>query len=111
MRSRAFFTTDSQYLGFDPNCTAAGDQIFLLIGSDVPFILRPAGNDFELVGAWYVHGIMYGEGLCRNFYISNPFYPGSEPIQENRNNTQIGGSVCQELARTTWDTTSKELKD
>ena len=51
MRSRAFFTTDSLYLGFNLNCTAAGDQIFLLIGSDVLFILRPAGNDFELVGA------------------------------------------------------------
>ena len=130
MRSRAFFITDSRYLGFGPNCTAAGDQIFLLIGSDVPFVLRPAGNEFELVGACYVHGIMYGEGLCQNFYINNQFYPGSDPsgtwdissekvstaewrkIEENSDNSHTGGSVCHELARTAWytDTTSDELK-
>ena len=129
MRSRRFFTTDSRYIGFGPNCTVAGDQIFLLIGSDVPFVLRPAGNEFELVGACYVHGIMYGEGLCQNFYINNQFYPGSTPsgtwdfssekvptaewrmIEENGDNSHIGGSVCRPLARTTWGTTSEELKD
>ena len=129
VRSRAFFTTDSRYFGFGPNCTAAGDQIFLLIGSDVPFILRPAGEKFELISACYVHGIMYGEGLCKNFYINNQFYPGSVPrgtwnffgdkvptaewrtIEENSDNSQSGGSVCHELAPTTWDTTSEDLKD
>jgi hypothetical protein len=58
VESRAFFTTDSRYLGFGPDCTAAGDQVFLLIGSHMPFVLRPAGEKFELVGACYVHGIM-----------------------------------------------------
>ena len=129
IRSRAFFTTGSRYLGFGPNCTTAGDQIFLLIGSDVPFILRPAGDEFELVGACYVHGIMYGEGLCQNFYINNQFYPGSVPrgtwdfsrekvptadwrmIEENSDNSQIGGSVGHELTPTTWDTTSEDLKN
>ena len=129
IRSRAFFTTDSRYLGLGPNCTAAGDQVFLLIGSDLPFILRPAGNEFELVGPCYVHGIMYGEGLYQNFYINNQFYPSSVPrgtwdfspekvptaewrkIEENSDNSQIGGSVCHELAPTTWDTTSEDLKD
>ena len=79
VRSRAFFTTDSRYLGFGPKCTAAGDQIFLLIGSDVPFILRQAGEKFELVGACYVHGIMYGEGLHQSFNINTQLYPGSIP--------------------------------
>ena len=128
VRSRAFFTTDSRYLGFGPNCTAAGDQIFLLIGSDVPFILRPTDEKFELVGACYVHGIMYGEGLCKNFYINNQFYPGSVPrgtwnffgdkvptaewriIEENSDNSHIGGSICHALAPTTSSTISKELK-
>ena len=129
MGSRAFFTTDSRHLGFGPNCTAAGDQIFLLIGSDVPFILRPADNEFELVGACYVHGLMYGESLCQNFYINNQFYPGSDPsgtwdfssekvptaewreIEENSDNSQIGGSIYHELARTTWYSTREEFKD
>ena len=130
IKSRAFFTTNSRYLGLGPNCTAAGDQVFLLIGSDLPFILRPAGNEFELVGAFYVHGIMYGEGLCQNFYINKQFYPGSVPrgtwdfspekvptaewrkVEENSDNSHTGGSICHELARTTWDTdaTSEDLK-
>jgi hypothetical protein len=79
VRSRAFFTTDSRHFGFGPKCTAAGDQVFLLIGSDLPFILRPAGEKFELVGACYVHGIMYGEGLHQDFGFNNQFYPGSTP--------------------------------
>ena len=126
--SRAFFTTDSQYFGFGPNCTAAGDQIFLLIGSDVPFILRPAGENFELVGPCYVHGIMYGEGLSQNYYMNDEFYPGSAPggtwdfsknnvptgewrtIEENNDNSHISGSVCHKLAPTTSNITSEELK-
>ena len=126
--SRAFFTTDSRYFGFGPNCTAVGDQIFLLIGSDVPFILRPAGGKFELVGACYVHGIMYGEGLCQNFYMNTEFHLGSVPggtwdfsknkvpkaewktTEENSDNVHIGDSICHELAPPTWNTISEDLK-
>lgn len=126
--SRAFFTTDSGHFGFGPNNTAAGDQVFLLIGSDIPFILRPAGEKFELVGACYVHGIMYGEGLCQNNYINNQFYPGSvasgtwnflcekvptaswRTTEENSDNSHIGGSVCHELAPTESKIISEELK-
>ena len=126
--SRAFFTTDSRYLGLGPTCTAAGDQVFLLIGSDLPFILRPVGNEFELVGPCYVHGIMYGEGLCKNFYINKQFYPGSVPrgtwdfspekvpraewrkIEENSDDSHFGGSVCHELSPTRWNTASEKLK-
>ena len=128
MRSRAFFTTDSRYIGFGPNRTAAGDQVFLLIGSNVPFILRPAGEKFELVGACYAHGIMYGEGLSENVYINNQFYPGSvqggtwdfskgkvppaewRTIEENSDNSHIGGFVCHELAPTTSNIMNEELK-
>ena len=127
--SRAFFTADSRYLGLGPTCTAAGDQVFLLIGSDLPFILRPVSNEFELVGPCYVHGIMYGEGLCKNFYINKQFYPGSvrrgtwdfspekvpraewRKIEENSDDSHIGGSVCHELSPTRWNTASEKLKD
>ena len=128
MRSLAFFTTDSRYIGFGPNRTAAGDQVFLLIGSNVPFILRPAGEKFELVGACYAHGIMYGEGLSENVYINNQFYPGSvqggtwdfskgkvppaewRTIEENSDNSHIGGFVCDGLAPTTSNIMNEELK-
>jgi hypothetical protein len=47
-----------------------GDQVWLLKGSKVPVVLRPAGqsNSWTLIGDAYVHGIMYGdnfeEGKC-----------------------------------------------
>lgn len=36
--------------------------MWVIIGADVPFILRPAADDgFLLVGEAYVHGIMDGD--------------------------------------------------
>ncbi len=119
VRSRAFFTTDSRYLGFGPKCTAAEDQIFLLIGSDVPFILRQVGEKFELVGACYVHGIMYGEGLHQSFNINTQLYPGSIPggewnfsdhkvppatwmtVAENFDGSHVDASIIHKFAPTT----------
>ena len=82
VRTRTFFTTDSGHIGFGPKCTTPGDQVYILIGSDMPFLLRPAGKKFELVGACYVHGIMYGEGLHPDFGFDSRFYPGSTPGDE-----------------------------
>ena len=82
VRTRAFFISDLGHIGFGPKCTVAGDQIYLLIGSDLPFVLRPAGSKFELVGACYVHGIMYGEDLHKSIGFNSHFYPGSNPGDE-----------------------------
>lgn len=115
-RSRALFTMDSRYFGFGPKRTTAGGQVFLLIGSDLPFILRPAGEKFELVGACYVHGIMYGEGLHQDFGFNSQLYPGSitggewdfsdpkiDPakwmtVAANGDVLHTDGSICDELA-------------
>jgi len=40
--------------------------VFLLRGAEVPFILRPMGEEkgkkkFQLVGEAYIHGVMDGE--------------------------------------------------
>lgn len=46
----------------------SGDKVFVLRGSEVPFILRPCGlgrEGFFVVGDCYVHGIMDGEALGR----------------------------------------------
>jgi hypothetical protein len=82
VRSRAFFTTDSRYLGFGPDCTAAGNQVFHLINLVLPFFLRPVGEKFELLGACCVHGIMYGEGLHQDFGFDNQLFPGGTPGSE-----------------------------
>jgi hypothetical protein len=47
--------------------------------SDPLFVLRPAGEIFELVSACYIHRILYGEGLSQDFGVNNQLYPGSTP--------------------------------
>lgn len=60
---RKFFTTEDGYIGLGPVTSRAKDMIYLLLGSDVPFILRPATADtMSFVGPAYVHGLMQGEG-------------------------------------------------
>jgi hypothetical protein len=42
-----------------------GDKVYILMGDDMPFVLRPfGGNTFGFGGQSYVHGIMVGEALA-----------------------------------------------
>ena len=60
--SRRLFLTTGSYLGIGLMSAQQGDQIWILPGTNSPFILRPADNgQFRLVGEAYVHGIMQGE--------------------------------------------------
>lgn len=50
------------YIGLGPLETCVGDTIWIIPGTGVPFVLRPAGNgDFLVIGEVYVHGVMDGE--------------------------------------------------
>ncbi|KAG4431063.1 hypothetical protein IFR05_013455 [Cadophora sp. M221] len=60
-RRRVFFLTKKGYMGIWPDGMVPGDRVFTFVGGDVPFVLRPVGEEFELVGEAYVHGIMDGE--------------------------------------------------
>ena len=43
---------------------AEGDEVWILAGTKVPYVLRPLGNSGdELVGEPYLHGIMFGENV------------------------------------------------
>ena len=68
---RRFLTAEDGCFGLGPVTTRAGDIICLLLGGDMPFILRPAASAdaVTLVGADYVHGLMHSEG-------SNPGWKG-----------------------------------
>jgi hypothetical protein len=61
-----FFLTTKGYMGMgNPQI---GDRVFVLMGGDVPFVLRPGEKDeayFFVIGDCYVHGIMDGEVLGR----------------------------------------------
>ncbi|MCJ1378622.1 hypothetical protein MMC17_001721 [Xylographa soralifera] len=50
-------------LGLCPRDCRQGDLVCILHGSNVPVLLRPQGNYYEVVGQCYVHGIMEGEAV------------------------------------------------
>ena len=51
-------------IGWVPKKGREGDVIAVAIGSEIPLVLRPRGKEeYEVVGACYLHGIMDGEGL------------------------------------------------
>jgi len=56
-------TTSNGYLASVPYTTEVGDFIVVLAGGDYPFVLRPTGDHYRLVGPCYVHGIMDGEAF------------------------------------------------
>lgn len=65
---RCFFVTHSGRLGVGPITTQAGDEITILYGGKVPFLLRhDVAGAYRAVGEGYVHGIMEGEALDLNY--------------------------------------------
>ena len=58
---RRLFTTMKGYLGVGPQLLRSGDNICILLGCNVPVILRPAGQGYSVIGECYVDGIMDGE--------------------------------------------------
>ena len=53
-----------------------GDVIFLLLGCNVPIVLRAVGNDrYNVVGSCYLHGITEGEAM-------GPLKSGQSHIKE-----------------------------
>ncbi|KAF1829547.1 hypothetical protein BDW02DRAFT_509686, partial [Decorospora gaudefroyi] len=71
--NHAFFITKNGYMGMGPPHVQAGDQVWVLYGGHVPFVMRralanPSGADsdyhgLDLVGDAYVHGVMDGEAV------------------------------------------------
>ena len=62
---RRLFATNRGYIGLGPPEMRKGDQVYIVSGGEVPYLLRPISGPrprtFELVGDCYLHGIMYGE--------------------------------------------------
>jgi hypothetical protein len=53
-------------LGLGPDSVQINDEVWILAGSQVPFILRSVDGSprrYKLIGEAYVHGIMHGEGM------------------------------------------------
>lgn len=61
---RRIFRTRSGLLGTGPRSIREGDEVWILAGANVPFVLRRVESDnnrHTLVGEAYVHGLMHGD--------------------------------------------------
>ncbi|KAJ8132498.1 hypothetical protein O1611_g1123 [Lasiodiplodia mahajangana] len=63
--SRVLFTTNAGRMGVASVGVRPGDKVVILMGSDMPCILRDReeGNTLRFIGESYVHGVMNGEVL------------------------------------------------
>ncbi|KAE9376139.1 hypothetical protein N431DRAFT_334353 [Stipitochalara longipes BDJ] len=61
--NRTFVVTERGFFGLAPLITRPGDVACVIIGVDVPFMLRQygGGGPFKLLGESYIHGVMEGQ--------------------------------------------------
>jgi hypothetical protein len=63
-KRRRLFKTGAGYMGTGARSLSAGDEVWILHGAAVPFILRPRLNGhYHLIGESFVYGVMHGEVL------------------------------------------------
>ena len=74
--NRRLIRTDKGFIGLGPGLCEPLDHIAICKGGKLPLVLRPKGEDWELIGDCYVHGIMDGakwealaEKECREFWL------------------------------------------
>lgn len=68
LRTRRLMTTKTGFLGMAPNQSQQGDCILILLGCNVPLVLRPwGGQQYKVVGGCYLHGFMEGETANKVF--------------------------------------------
>ncbi|KXS94610.1 hypothetical protein AC578_7046 [Pseudocercospora eumusae] len=61
---RRFFVTEMGRIGLGPQLLKKGDQIVILYGSRVPYVLRKHEKEaWYVLGECYLHGVMYGEAI------------------------------------------------
>lgn len=60
---RRLIMTARNFVGIAPGHTQVGDVVCVLLGGEVPFMLRDEGPYWQLIGEAYVHGIMNGEAM------------------------------------------------
>jgi len=63
MAQRTIFTTRNGQLGTGLRHTRKGDEVWVLEGGRVPYILRSKGHQYELVGDAYIYEIINGEAV------------------------------------------------
>jgi hypothetical protein len=62
---RKLFVTTKGYLGIGEDHSRPGDIVAILMGGQLPFILRKSGGYHALIGEAYVDGFVDGEAMER----------------------------------------------
>ena len=61
---RRFIITLGTMVGLAPHDTQRDDQVFIFLGGQVPYVLRPKEGDvYQFIGEVYLHGMMDGEAM------------------------------------------------
>ncbi|MCJ1378393.1 hypothetical protein MMC17_001491 [Xylographa soralifera] len=56
-----FFVTANGRIGIGPHDLQKDDVVVIILGADMPFVLRARGDIYQLIGCSYVHGAMNGQ--------------------------------------------------
>lgn len=60
---KRFFVTGRSWMGIGPESMKEGDEVVILFGAKVPFIVRRSGPGYTPIGECYVAGMMNGESV------------------------------------------------
>ncbi|MCJ1404695.1 hypothetical protein MMC11_007921 [Xylographa trunciseda] len=60
---RCFAITRNRYMGLVRKDVNVGDQVFVLLGGEVLYVLRPHEDHHLFMGECYMHGLMDGEAM------------------------------------------------
>jgi hypothetical protein len=63
MGGRQAFVSRDGYCGLVPSHSRVGDLLCILLGCDVPVVLRPVDNLYIFVGECYIHRLMQREAI------------------------------------------------
>lgn len=88
LRGRTLGTSSRGYIGAFLAAAQIGDQIWVILGSNLPLLLRPVPDRdgyFRLVGQCYVAGLMEGEALLGP--LSDRWQFGT--VDKNRNRIYV----------------------
>ncbi|KAI3328818.1 hypothetical protein F4824DRAFT_482312 [Ustulina deusta] len=65
-RVRKFCVTASGHIGWVPLESQPGDVVCVFEGSNLPYVLRPRGQDgtYTMAGHCFLHSVMFGEMMA-----------------------------------------------
>jgi hypothetical protein len=75
LKGRQLSRTKQGVLGLFPLGIEEDDEIWMLHGGDVPFVLQPCFDKYRLVGDCYLHGYMHGEKLEEDPNLADKIQP------------------------------------